>query len=1322
MVSREKFISAGVLYLIVLGLCLKATAAKPSAEHIILTTQNWTGKYDASGHVEESKWDYSQYHPHGYHDLLSGEWGAAIFYDGITTEPNAMWLTDYFEAPYWTTNSDFQIGTVPTGWDDANNPIDGYDTGLSVIENNEVEVRIDYEIAGFGENEFSPLAYREPNETVRIKRSDSYVILQTYTVKNIKASGNVTGLEFYQFLHAHGADDYGPVIHCCYETFEYDDALEDDYTPYNPVHTVGNFRYDITQWNNMEDVNATANHADWVGFSCTVEPNVYECGYFKSGVSDFFKPPTGTHISIEERNFDSNDYSYGMAAGALGWYLPELEPDESTSITVAFMFGTLNWPIPTILTKTNADPNDECVYPWKWNMLEENYLTFDVCYDANGYALSDALLIDYLPLEVDYNSCSGGGEYDANNHTITWELGEVEANASNCFEVVTKVNYYARPGGVITNHIVMDSEHIYYAQTSCDVNVCNYGRAIIYVDKDANGFNNGTRWNDAYTDLQDAFTGAKNIGADITAIWVAAGTYKPVWDVNEDNYKDYSFELLEDVGLFGHFGGVGPNETSTNQRDFADANNETVLEGQIGQNYDDAVRYVVKADDVDDALINGFTIQGSYNSGAGIFLDDSNVAIENCKLKNNRNYGIDVTNYSYPDIHNCVFLDNSSQGVRVYNHCRLEVSASIFDGNDTTSYGIYMSSYSVVSVSDCTFKKHGSYGINGYNGMLTVTDSVFDDNQYGLDLSDVNTTVTNCSIKNSDYTGIDIYNCDLTIDHSVIANNGDNGVYASSDSNLTIKNSVVRYSGEHGIELHDNLVTIIKNNWIHNNGTEEDDYYGGAGIYFNNQSSVPLVRNNTIYDNWTYGLQSSGQGEDPNVINCIIYANDSNDFYRENGTFDTVNYCNLQNSHDGTGNITGDPGFMNIGIDSDDLHLDVNSQCKDRGDPNGDYGDETDIDGESRIKYGRVDIGADEYYYSLADFDEDGKVNLVDYAIIAGAWQTEPNDNNYEEDCDLEDNNAIDYNDVALFCEDWMWQAAWPEKEILLATDFESGIPTGWMVVDGYSDDKTWMTNNPEGRDSPYWTGDFCIVDSDWAGAVDMNEMLITRAIDCSGTVEVVLEFSHYFLNYEIEKCDVDISINDGPWQTVLQYDDETEGNVTEDISALAADQPNVRVRWHYYDANWEWYWGIDNVKIIGNFRIPPMQMMAMGGGGMGFGGLESMSLALFSLEKSPTSSAANTDDLMLSNAESMAARPERLVAKSQKFYDITPARTISGKQKLLELERILDEISTKIILKQFDEMWYRGEIKKVMTEDEYLEFRKAIEVSLQSWPFARIR
>jgi len=802
------------------------------------------------------------------------------------------------------------------------------------------------------------------------------------------------------------------------------------------------------------------------------------------------------------------------------------------------------------LTKTSeiqgSEPN--CARPFIGMGLEDNYLVYDVNYgnpitdsnDPNYYgSVYDVNIVEHLPMEVDFNSVNGGGVYDGNTHIVTWTIGELAPGDSNSFTITTKVNKYARPGGEISNFVEMTAD-MYYSYATDTVSVCNWGNEIIYVDQDANGFNNGTWWNDAYTDLRDAFTGAENLGADVTAIWVAAGTYKPVYDMGDDTtYKNASFELLEDVGLFGHFGGVGTYETSTMQRNFADANNETILEGQIGDIASEAVERIVTAENIEDAVLDGFTIihaRTYYNSGSGIYLDGSNISVVNCKLKENDNYGIYAKNYSYPDVHNCIFIDNSYEGIKVESDGDMAVSNCIFDGNESTFNGMYINDYEITAT-NCIFTNHSYNGIEMYNGSYL--------------------TLNNCSLKNST-TGIKAYNyCTLTIDHSIVADNSTYGLYTyGNNCVLTLINSVVRDNGYHGLWLNGNSATIIKNNWIHNNGTEEDVFYGGAGICFNNQSSVPLVRNNTIYDNWTYGLQSSEQGADPNVINCIIYGNDSNDLYRENGDFENVNYCNLQNSHDGSGNITGDPGFKNVGTDPNDLHLDETSQCKDAGDPNGDYGDEADIDGESRIKYGRVDIGADEYYYSLADIDKDGKVNLVDYAIIAGAWQTEPNDNNYEEDCDLEDNNSIDYNDVALFCEDWLWEKGWDE---------------GWM--------------------------------------------------------------------------------------------------------------------------------------------------MCMGGGGMGFG-FESISIESFK-----TAATSSRDDLMLSTAkESLKARPERLTTKSQKFYDITPDRTISGKQKLLELERILDEISTKIILKHFDEMWYRGEFKKDMTEDEYLEFRKAVEVSLWSRPFARRR
>lgn len=84
----------------------------------------------------------------------------------------------------------------------------------------------------------------------------------------------------------------------------------------------------------------------------------------------------------------------------------------------------------------------------------------------------------------------------------------------------------------------------------------------------------------------------------------------------------------------------------------------------------------------------------------------------------------------------------------------------------------------------------------------------------------------------------------------------------------------------------------------------------------------------------------------------------------------------------------------------------------------------TNIDGEPRIFDGSdneipiVDIGANEYYRSPADINTDGFINFFDYGFFASAWQSEPNDNNYNEDRDLEDNNSIDYNNIALFSKD----------------------------------------------------------------------------------------------------------------------------------------------------------------------------------------------------------------------------------------------------------------------------------------------------------------
>jgi hypothetical protein len=741
------------------------------------------------------------------------------------------------------------------------------------------------------------------------------------------------------------------------------------------------------------------------------------------------------------------------------------------------------------------DDNDvNCVEPF--NEFAGNWLYYNIAWDANGYADSNVVIVDYLPDEVDEpNMISDGGVYDGNEHTVKWTLGSVAGNDEDEYQIRVGVNHWARPGSEITNEVEIEGDE-YLSWRIIDTNVCAWGTEIIYVDKDANGFNNGTSWDDAYTDWRDAFTGAENLGADVNAIWVAAGTYKPVESTEIENYKNYSFELIEDVGLFGHFGGIGTYEKSASERDLANANNETILDGKIGEESWDAVEFVITANQVQNTIIDGFTIQGS-EIGAGIYLiNGANVGIVNCKIKNNHSYGVHAVD-SYLDIHNCLFTDNAIDAVRS-NTSETDISYCIFNGNDTTVYGLWLT-----------------------DGSVNITDSNFENH---------NTTSTIGSAINGGGP-----NLNLSARRTVFKNN-DQGIELTSYSSLDIEHCVIRKSDLHGIDIsvYQNSGTEITNSWIHNNGD------AGIYFYFKNQNVIPEVRNNTIYGNDTYGIQCSGTEEDPNIRNCIITGNDEGDL---DGSFNKVNYCLLQSDHNGVGNLIGDPGFMNIGTDANDLHLDENSQCKNNGDSNGIYDSETDIDGEGRVKYGRVDIGGDEYYWSPADFDEDEKVDFIDYDILAAAWQSNPNDNDYNEVCDLNDNNIINIKDLALFCKDWLWEAGWVK-----------GVLT---------------------------------------------------------------------------KC--------------------------------------------------------------------------MGGGGFG---PESMSLE------------SSRDALMLSAAESLRTRPERLVAKSQKFYDIRPVTTISARREQFDAMKIgLKVDNIKRILQWLDEAWLNGDLKEHMTEEQYLEFRKIIEEWGPYWP-----
>jgi len=607
------------------------------------------------------------------------------------------------------------------------------------------------------------------------------------------------------------------------------------------------------------------------------------------------------------------------------------------------------------------------------SVLPGNSITYTISY-ANPLTglLTDVNIVDYLPVEVNYCSSDPCGIYNPYTRTVAWNIGTLSPGEPNSIQLTVTVNLLAEPLGTITNLCVFEANEIrpVIATEITDVNSWNPG--VIYVDDDAVGSNTGMSWANAYRDLQDALErAAAGCGSEI---WVAAGTYRPSKRMNPSSPSSATFQLSGGVKLFGHFGGVSTYETCINQRNFANIANETILDGQIGQNYWDAVKYVVSADGIEDTVVDGFTIRGGYSdNGAGVFFNDANVAIINCKLKENYN-GIDITNYSHPYIHNCLFTDNSFYGINC-SYSEPVITNSTFDGNNITPHAIHAVSWSDVKLADCTVKNHTDNAIYGY------------------------------------------YYTDVEMHRSVIERNSHTGLACLCYSTLNLTNSVIRFNANCGIYLENISSATIKNNWIHNNA---GDY--GYGIYFTGQSGQLLIGNTTIVENPLYGIYSDSSTE-PDIVNSILYYNGTQ-IGTNNGPLQNVRYSCVQGGYEGTGNKSDDPNFFMYSTDPNDFHIN-GSPCKNAGDPDfvPDSG-ETDIDDEGRVKYGRVDIGADEYYRSRADFDGNDIVNFIDYAIFANAWQS--NDPSFSLDSD----NDVDYNDLALFCEDWLWQAGWTKTFI----------------------------------------------------------------------------------------------------------------------------------------------------------------------------------------------------------------------------------------------------------------------------------------------------
>ncbi|MBW8000906.1 MAG: hypothetical protein FVQ80_02665 [Planctomycetes bacterium] len=191
----------------------------------------------------------------------------------------------------------------------------------------------------------------------------------------------------------------------------------------------------------------------------------------------------------------------------------------------------------------------------------------------------------------------------------------------------------------------------------------------IKVDADATGGNDGTSWSDAYTQLQSAFAAA----GSGDKILVAAGTYKPDYDVNSSTHtgdRMATFQLINGVSVKGGYAGF--SEPIPSCRDIKLY--ETILTGDIGiadSNSDNSYHVVTGSGTDANAVLDGFTITQGYadeavndGRGGGMYNFSGSPTVKNCTFVENYASAMGggmFNQLSAPMITNCTFIRNRSK-------------------------------------------------------------------------------------------------------------------------------------------------------------------------------------------------------------------------------------------------------------------------------------------------------------------------------------------------------------------------------------------------------------------------------------------------------------------------------------------------------------------------------------------------------------------------------------------------------------------------------------------------------------------------------------
>ncbi len=364
------------------------------------------------------------------------------------------------------------------------------------------------------------------------------------------------------------------------------------------------------------------------------------------------------------------------------------------------------------------------------------------------------------------------------------------------------------------------------------------------------------------------------------------------------------------------------------------------------------------------------------------------IALENCLIENNRAGGF-AADWAWLRMENCILRGNRSStfggGVRIDSGFAQIDGCTIRGNRSDQGGGIY--SNSRMAIRDCLITGNEAEYAGGGIAGARVT----------------------------------LYNCRVT------GNSASEGAGLSLGGNVSIDRCVVAYNhssgGGAGLMFLGDALTISNSVFRGNRAGGDSDWRPAGGVYAAGTSIARFLFNCTFVDNEGGGGAGALYCDDARVAlqNCILWNNAPQEIVLAGAAEADLRYCTIRGGWPGAGNTADDPLFE----PASEARLSAQSPCIDAGDPAATPFSSGDIDGESRVMGGRIDIGADEYtarVFLFGDMNCDGARSAADIEWFITAMLNPSGYRTLMPDCeiangDVNSDGILDTADIEPFIE-----------------------------------------------------------------------------------------------------------------------------------------------------------------------------------------------------------------------------------------------------------------------------------------------------------------